>query len=57
MLTDSAIIMEDLEMDELITIAVKGIILLKALNSLSPQSFFFFNSALLGFPNKSVKMS
>jgi hypothetical protein len=43
-------------MDELAADVVKEIILLRALNSLSPQFFFFINSALLGFFDRNVKM-
>jgi acyl-CoA reductase-like NAD-dependent aldehyde dehydrogenase len=57
MLIDNTAIVEGLEMNELITIITEGVILLRALNSSSPRSFSFFNSALLGFSNRSVKVS
>jgi hypothetical protein len=46
----------NLEMDELAAEAVKEIVSLKALNSPSPRSFSFFDSALLGSPDKTVEM-
>jgi tRNA(Ile)-lysidine synthase TilS/MesJ len=51
----------ELKIDEMMIsnlpkILQKGIILLKALNSLSPRSFSFFNPALLGFSDRNVKV-
>jgi hypothetical protein len=57
MLTDGTAIVEGLEMDELVIIAVKGVILSEALNSFSPRFFSFLNPALLGSPDRSVKVS
>jgi hypothetical protein len=42
MLTDSAIIVKGLKIDELVITVAKGVILLKTLNSPSSRSFFFF---------------
>jgi hypothetical protein len=47
----------NLKMNELTVDIVKEIIiLLGAFNSLSPRFFFFFDPALLGSPNKTVKV-
>jgi hypothetical protein len=55
-LTDSAAIVEGLEIDEFVIIIAERVILSEALNSSSPRFSFFFNPALLGFSNKSVKV-
>jgi hypothetical protein len=51
----------ELKIDEIIInnlfkILQEGVILLKALNSLSPRSSSFLNPALLGFSDKNVKV-
>jgi hypothetical protein len=47
----------NLEIDKLATDAAKGIdILLEIFNSFSPRFFSFFNPALLGSPDRIVKM-
>jgi hypothetical protein len=56
MLTNSAIVMEDLEMDELVIIAIKGVILLGILNFLSLRSSSFLNLALLGSLGRTAKV-
>jgi hypothetical protein len=48
--------MDEIMISNLSEMLQKRIILLEILNSLSPRSSSFFNSALLGFPGKSVKV-
>jgi hypothetical protein len=56
-LTDSAAVVKDLEINEFVVIVIEGVILSKALNSPSPRSSSFLNPALLGSPSRSVKVS
>jgi hypothetical protein len=56
MLTNGAAVVKGLEIDKFIITVIEGVILLKALNSLSPRSFSFFNPAFLGFPGRSVEV-
>jgi len=55
-LTNNTTVIKGLEIDELIIIIIKGIILLEALNSLSFRFFSFFNLALLGLPDRIAKI-